>query len=335
MPRLTPFIILQAATVIFVLQNWQATPLPAQSLNTLPDLTPPEQAMATAIVTLWPPLSQRRNLPDVGPGAFTPMQNDLIDRCGEMVRNGQAQASIPQTREALLNVSAEELAAQGTTSVETASVQLSNLGTRLAALRGGATGISLQGLAFNINGQTLTGDMFARAAPGHARGDAEEGEGFEIVRAWRGLAHQKPFSGSGFAGLTSPANDRTAASSEQASFIERLGVFVNGTISLGDKDTTSREAGFDFTTLGVTAGLDYRLTRSFVLGLAFGFASTDAEVHPSSGGGDLDSKDYSFSLYGTYFIERISTSTASSAVDGIPMTPPDGLPMTFLPRHLP
>jgi outer membrane lipase/esterase len=302
MPLLKPLIILQAAAVIFVLQNWLATPLPAQSLNTLPGLTPPEQAMATAIVTLWPPLTGQRM--ELGRGAFTPTQNDLIDRCGEMVRNGQAQASIPETHEALLNVSAEEVAAQGTTSVETASVQLSNLGTRLAALRGGATGISLQGLAFNINGQTLTGDMFARAAPGHARGDVEEGEGFEIVRAWRGLAHQKPFSGSGFASLTSQAHDRTAASSEQAPFIERLGVFVNGTISLGDKDTTSREAGFDFTTLGVTAGIDYRLTSNIVLGLAFGFASTDADVHPSGGGGDLDTKDYSFSLYGTYYREN-------------------------------
>jgi outer membrane autotransporter protein len=302
MPRRTPSIILQAAVVIFVLQTWLAIPLPAQSLNTLPGLTPPEQAMATAIVTLWPPLTGQRL--EVGPGAFTPMQNDLIDRCGEMVRNGEVQANIPETREALLNVSAEELAAQGTTSVETASVQLSNLGTRLAALRGGATGISLQGLAFDINGQTLTGDMVARVAPGHARWDVEKAEGFEIVRAWRSLAHQKPFSGSGFAGLASPANDRMAASADQASLIRRLGVFVNGTISLGDKDTTTREAGFDFTTLGVTAGVDYRLTRNVVLGLAFGFASTDADVSPSGGGGDLDSKDYSISLYGTYYREN-------------------------------
>lgn len=302
MPRLPPCICLQAAAVIFVLQNWLATPLPAQSLNTLPDLTPPEQAMANAIVTLWPPLTSQRL--EVGQGAFTPMQNDLIDRCGEMVRNGERLESIPETRDALLKVSAEELAAQGTTSVETASVQLSNLGTRLAALRGGATGISLQGLAFNINGQTLTGDMVARVAPGHARWDVEKAEGFEIVRAWRSLAHQKPFSESGFVGLASPANDRTAASAEQASLIRRLGVFVNGTISLGDKDTTNREAGFDFTTLGVTAGIDYRFTRNFVLGFAFGFASTDADVNPSGGGGDLDSKDYSFSLYGTYYREN-------------------------------
>src|SRR6266850_2395697 len=182
MPRLIPVIILQAAAVIFVLQNWLATPLPAQSLDTLPGVTPPEQAMATAIVTLWPPLSRQL----MEGQAFTPMQTDLILRCGEMVRNGNQPANIriPETRNTLLQVSAEELAAQGTTSVETASVQLSNLGTRLAALRGGATGISLRGLAFDINGQTLTGDMFARGAPGNTRGDVEKAEGFEIVRAW-------------------------------------------------------------------------------------------------------------------------------------------------------
>src|SRR5262245_23220550 len=200
--RCTPSIVLQAAAVIFVLQNWLATPLPAQELNTLPGLTPPEQATANAIVTLWPPLRDQRILSG-GPGAFPPMENDLIDRCGEMVRNGRQPAnfSIPQTSNALLQVSSQELAAQGPTSVETATVQRPNLGTRLAALRGGATGLSLHGLAFDINGQTLTGNMLARGAPGNTRGDVEKAEGFEIVRAWRGLAHQKPFLGSGLAGL--------------------------------------------------------------------------------------------------------------------------------------
>jgi outer membrane lipase/esterase len=50
-------------------------------------------------------------------------------------------------------------------------------------------------------------------------------------------------------------------------------------------------------------GADYRFTDQFILGAAFGFASTDADL--DSSGGSLDTKQYSGSIYGTYFFERL------------------------------
>jgi outer membrane lipase/esterase len=80
----------------------------------------------------------------------------------------------------------------------------------------------------------------------------------------------------------------------------RLGVFVNGIYSFGDKDTTSKEQGFDFDTGGVIAGVDYRFTDDLVAGMALSFSSTDADI--DFGLGDVDSRSYGVILYGTYHI---------------------------------
>jgi outer membrane lipase/esterase len=295
--------------------------------------------MLTGIDKLCPPLANARNAGK----DFTPEQDDLIDRCGEIRRNAVNQEkfpeNVPATQDALLKLAPEEVAAQGTTAVETANVQLSNLGTRLAALRGGASGISLQGLAFNVNGQVLPGDVLARLLPGQERWDAGGSEGFGVVRHWRSATSDRPFATTRLSGLSSSNDSRIAAVPGGSSPIERLGVFVNGTITLGDKDTTSREAGFDFTTLGATAGVDYRFTDRFVAGLAFGFASTDADVSPSGGGGDLDTKDYSLSLYSTYYFDNFyidgivsggwnSYDTSRRINYALPTVTPAGVPST-------
>jgi uncharacterized protein with beta-barrel porin domain len=82
--------------------------------------------------------------------------------------------------------------------------------------------------------------------------------------------------------------------------LPRLGVFLNGTFTLGDKDSTSREAGFDFDAFGLTAGLDYRLIDNLVLGAAFSYNSTEADL--DSSGGNVDVDRYVGSIYGLYYI---------------------------------
>lgn len=292
-----------AFACMWLLSLCLGTPVQPQSLSTIPGLTPPEAAMAVAIENLCRPLADERR--QKGSGAFTPPQNDLIDRCGEMVRNGTFQKNPTETRDALLKVASEEVATLGTNSVETGRVQLASIGARLAALRGGATGISLQGLAFNIDGKTLPGSMLANLLPFGESQDVASVDGSGVFGKFKAAQNGKAFPRIRLASPLSQPDNRAAAGDNRPNPLERLGVFVSGTLSIGDKDTTAKEAGFDFDTLGVTAGIDYRLTDAFVLGGAFGFGSTDADIDPSGGGGDLNAKMYNFSIYGTYYIKDL------------------------------
>jgi uncharacterized protein YhjY with autotransporter beta-barrel domain len=102
-------------------------------------------------------------------------------------------------------------------------------------------------------------------------------------------------------------NSVVAASTPSA--FSRLGVFANGTFTGGDKDATSREAGFDFKTYGATIGADYRFTNNFVLGVTFNYQSTNIDFDNSSflntpDGGGIDTHSFGFSIYGTYYVSN-------------------------------
>lgn len=76
------------------------------------------------------------------------------------------------------------------------------------------------------------------------------------------------------------------------------GLFVNGSISAGDRDPTSRQSGFDFDTYGITAGVDYRLSETGVLGLALGWAQFDSD---DPGGSTLETEGFTLTGYGSFF----------------------------------
>jgi YVTN family beta-propeller protein/autotransporter-associated beta strand protein len=81
----------------------------------------------------------------------------------------------------------------------------------------------------------------------------------------------------------------------------RWGVFVTGNGDFVNVNGDSNSPGYNFTTAGVTIGIDYRLTDHFALGLAGGYAYTDnnlvdsgrATVNSGRGG-----------VYATYFNDR-------------------------------
>jgi uncharacterized protein YhjY with autotransporter beta-barrel domain len=294
-----------SSAIMFGLSLCIATAVKAQmgpSLTTIPGLTPPEQATADAIVTLCPPLANAQ-----GRGELAGAQDDLTSRCRNLVNNGRSQGNLPQTRDALRDISPDKIPTQGTTQVEAARVQIANIGTRLAALRAGATGISLQGLAFNLNGKSLPGTMLASLLPDGASRDVGRADEASIFSKF-GTSIPGNTSQGTLGRLLAQRQSSGTAAVGQASAFDRLGIFVNGTLTLGDKDGTSRETGFDFDTLGVTAGVDYRFTDRFVLGGAFGFAATDADIN--SAGGSLDADQYSGSIFATYYFEKLS-------IDGI------------------
>jgi uncharacterized protein with beta-barrel porin domain len=144
-----------------------------------------------------------------------------------------------------------------------------NIGARLAALQGGVTSLGLRRFTLRNEEPTIPYTVVASLAP--------------------------------FAAVNS-----VVAASTPSTF-SRLGVFANGTFTGGDKDVTSREAGFDFTTFGATLGADYRFTNNFVLGVTFNYLSTDIDFDTSSflntpAGGGIDTQSFGFSIYGMYYV---------------------------------
>jgi outer membrane autotransporter protein len=183
----------------------------------------------------------------------------LQQRCEELVE--EADDSPNEVANALQQIAPEEYMSQGYLASLATITLFKNVDARLKVLRTGVTGVSLSGfkLNMNINGQRLPSQLFAS--------------------------------------LLTYATD-TTTQNVGAGF-SRLGAFINGEINFGDKDTTERESGFEFSTLGLTAGVDYRFTDNLVAGIALGY--TNSETDLKAGGGNIDNDGYSLSLYGTFY----------------------------------
>lgn len=99
-----------------------------------------------------------------------------------------------------------------------------------------------------------------------------------------------------FSGLETQGGGASADSSLGG----RLGVFLNPIGGFGNKDVTSREAGYDFHNIGVLAGADYRITDNLFAGGAFTYLRTNADINAPALGA-VDGSGYGLSLYGTYY----------------------------------
>ncbi len=169
-----------------------------------------------------------------------------------------------QSSVALGQVTTDQASAPVHASKTSVGTQFTNIGIRMAALRGGAIGSSARGLSFNLDGNDLPVGSLADT-----------------------MMRQLAQSSGGSAGSDQPLD------------FGRLGVFLNGTVTTGDKDRTANVEGFDFQTTGLTLGADYRFTDSLILGAAIGYMNSDTDL--DAGGGELDSDGYSLSLYGTFY----------------------------------
>ena len=211
------------------------------NLQSLPNLTDNQHAVAVALDQLC------------ASSADSQVQNV----CGII-----ANLDTPNKLTAVQQITPDQLAAQGTTAVETSTTQLTNIKLRLMSLRQGADGLSMNGFSLDIKGDSLPAGALLAA-----------------MRTGGGAGASGDILGNG-----------------------RLGVFINGRINFGSLDTTGRETGFDFSTNGITVGVDYRFTDQFVAGGALGYASTNSNY--SGGGGKMNASDISVSTYGSYYLPR-------------------------------
>ena len=211
------------------------------------------------------------------------LQDDLFDRCGNMVGNasvltggGPAEAkSLGWTTDAevaavVQTVANEELAATRTMATELGSGQ-ANIGiTRLQSLR--------RGVRFSAFGNGV--GLFEGIA------DSDTGSRDE----------QTPYGGA--------AGDP---------LVGGWGFFVNANYATGDRDRTSREDEFDYDAYGATVGADYRLDDNNIVGGMVGYGNVDADFDNNnsfssspkdSPGGKVESDSWGIGLYGTHYQEN-------------------------------
>jgi uncharacterized protein YhjY with autotransporter beta-barrel domain len=200
-------------------------------------------------------------LDDVCSGAT----GELGERCLEL----QEELSDSEVTHALDEISPNKVAVQGRTAMDVTGTQMENIRTRLAVVRTGVPVADFRGLSMNIRGSSVPVEAIAS----YARQDT-----------------------GGPTPAAAPQNDPVASSFANE---ERLGFFVNGRTDFGDKDTTQNETGYDFTSAGITLGVDYRFTSSAIFGGSLGYANSDSDLAGS--GGALDGKAWTLSAYGGYF----------------------------------
>ncbi len=154
-----------------------------------------------------------------------------------------------------------EIAALIAASSEGGRIQAYNIASRMAALRRDEDRISFDGIALAYNGNTFDAGW--------------------LPEDIRGLASE----------MGSGGGDSTLLD-------ERLGVFLNGDIAIGDRDRRGKEVGFDFDSWGLTAGVDYRFVNGIIAGVALGYTSYSADLDRRTG--EVDSNTLSLQGYGTY-----------------------------------
>jgi outer membrane lipase/esterase len=240
-----------------------ATPASAGELRNQAGLTPFQQSMAAAIDAVCPQLV-------AAAASLNATQTDLRLRCTEMRQTANALQGSGATTFSL-GLSSEQLAeALGSLSPEEVASQ-----GRLS-LEGGTN-------------QSRTIGARLSALRGGARG-------FSLG------ASRLEFPGNAIA--LADVAQRLASDAPSAAISgmlgDRLGVFVNGRFTFGDKDATNREQGFDFLSGGATAGVDYRFTENLVLGAALSYTYARADINFDLS--DVISHSVGLSLYGSYYI---------------------------------
>ena len=257
----------------------------AQTLGQRPGQTTLQSATGTGVQGVCPQLGA------LGV-ARTTLQEDLFVSCRALVQTGNALNGVTgpgaanslglsneELNAAIQQMASEELLAPRTQATKTFNGQQRNLSGRLAALRGGSTGLSIASL--NLNGVNPLADLNPQALR--------------------------------ISGL--PQRGGGASGDVGSGGLSRLGAFVSGSIGTGEKDESSKEDGFDFDTTGITVGVDYRFLDELVLGTAFSYSHFDSDFRESSvnAGGGNDSDGYVFSIYGTYYLENFYVEGIGSA----------------------
>ncbi|MDD5260339.1 MAG: autotransporter domain-containing protein [Methylacidiphilales bacterium] len=221
--------------------------------------------------------------PNFGALNLTVNQKNIADMLTPLFTSPNLPPDLDQTILPLLNnlppgdlaavldqLTPEQLAALSRICFSYNNTQFHNLESRLAEIRGGSTGLSVNNLAFyNMDGSLrMDAPLWADAGSG--------GPGSALH----------------------PASSPFTMSSDNP-----WGFFASGTGQFGNVEGGLNGPGYDFTTGGLTLGADYRIAKNFVLGFATGYAGSEANVDQH--GSKVDVNSAKFGFYASYFDPKL------------------------------
>jgi outer membrane autotransporter protein len=186
---------------------------------------------------------------------------DFLRDCDTLV--DAASADDPRVGSALEQITPKSLTTAVDASQTSVQSQMMGIRSRMASLRSGVMGINLDQLNIQRGGWTLSG---------------------------RDLRYL----------LASVGEETGVPSADIGTDLGPFGIFASGAINLGDRDETQNQPGFDFKTLELILGADYRFSDQSILGIALSYNATDTDMN--SYGGSLDSRGYGLTLYGVHYL---------------------------------
>mgnify|MGYP000277136766 FL=1 len=168
------------------------------------------------------------------------------------------------------------------TTVNMTRKQSANISSRLTQLRNNSTGLNIRGLTINNYGEQLDG-------------------------TWLQAAYSSLSNPSSIELNESSLSGGSAGTGSESIAYTPFGFFINGSISLGDKKSTSTERGYDIDGDNYTLGMDYRIDDRLVVGAAYGYSSSQVEFN--STGDDMDNQINNLFVYGSLYDDNYFFST--------------------------
>lgn len=183
-----------------------------------------------------------------------------------------------------------------------ATTQIDNYNRRLEALHGTGRAPSSNGLTVAMPGQRV--DMQARcqdvvgisAHDACMRGEGQGVRPFARAKRTTDAANGNADKSNADAGPDLPGADAAAAGPDNTD--PSLAFWSAGTLDFGFANAGSQRSGFRFTTGGVTAGADYRVSDQLSIGAGFGYGRDSTDI--GNAGTKSTGDSYSLALYGSY-----------------------------------
>ncbi|PLC43482.1 autotransporter outer membrane beta-barrel domain-containing protein [Ralstonia pickettii] len=183
-----------------------------------------------------------------------------------------------------------------------ATTQIDNYNRRLEALHGTGRAPSSNGLTVAMPGQRV--DMQARcqdvvgisAHDACMRGEGQGVRPFARAKRTTDAANGNAHKSNADAGPDLPGADAAGAGPDNTD--PNLAFWSAGTLDFGFANAGTQRSGFRFTTGGVTAGADYRVSDQLSIGAGFGYGRDSTDI--GNAGTKSTGDSYSLALYGSY-----------------------------------